>query len=69
MFGQIDDMEYFEPPTPTKPPLICDECECGLYSGDEYYDIDGKIFCSGCILDCKNWVDDIDECDEYEDSK
>ena len=34
-----------------KPLKHCDMCDGGLYSGDEYFDIDGYCICGGCIKD------------------
>ena len=28
---------------------ICDECEEGIYDGDAYYEIGGKIYCQNCV--------------------
>ncbi len=67
MLERLDDRAYLEPPKPPKPSMICDECERGLYDGDEYYEVSGKIFCTKCMFDCKNFVDRSGEYDEYED--
>ena len=29
----------------------CDGCGNEIYDGDEYYEIDGKIYCEDCIID------------------
>jgi len=39
-----------EPPE-DKPKLICCECECGIYEGDLYFEIDNKIYCETCTED------------------
>ena len=31
------------------PHIYCDVCGAALYSGDQYYDIGGEVWCPDCI--------------------
>lgn len=42
-------------PNAPEPPIVC-ECSCcgePIYGGDEYYDINGDVWCEECILDAR----------------
>ena len=45
-----------------EPVYICDECEDGIYDGDTYYELGGKIYCQGCI----DYARQTAECHSYE---
>lgn len=38
-------------PNAEQPKVICECSECGfeIYEGDDYYEIEGKIYCETCI--------------------
>jgi hypothetical protein len=47
--------------------MQCTDCDCDIYEGDDYYDIDGYIICIDCITDYKKEaVYDFYEGVEYE---
>ncbi len=52
MLESIDDREYLEPPDYEAHAVFsCDYCYRGLYEGDEYYDIEGEVYCEDCLKD------------------
>ena len=53
---------YSEP----RPLVECDKCERGIYADDEYYVIDGEIWCGDCISDCRKIADPDDFEFEYD---
>ena len=34
----------------------CDYCECEIYEGDEYYEINGECYCPDCIKEFKRYA-------------
>lgn len=40
---------YWQPPY--KVACRCQECECDIYEGGEYFDFDGDIVCEDCERD------------------
>lgn len=37
-------------------PLQCCDCDAEIYQLDDYYEINGKVFCEDCGLDELNWI-------------
>ena len=32
---------------------ICDSCSSEIYSGEDYYNLDGSIYCEDCIFEAR----------------
>ena len=43
----------FEYPTEDVEKETCDECDEDIYSGYEYFDVEGKIYCKCCMESCR----------------
>ena len=32
---------------------VCDSCSSDIYSGEDYYSLDGRIYCEDCIFEAR----------------
>lgn len=47
-----EDNYYQGPAEPTERPILrCDACDCDIYEGETYYNINGEKWCESCVKD------------------
>lgn len=46
-----------EEPEEEEAVLECDSCGYGIFYGDDYYNVEGKIYCVECMEDFKNTLE------------